>query len=547
MVRLSDTWPPGGYEMGVLVRQLDWSTTTLGPISGWAPSLRIAVTMALDSPLPTIVLWGSELIQIYNDAYRPILGLRHPAAFGQRTQDCWPEVWDFNVLIYNRVFATGEQVHLEDQELLIAPSGVFETRYFTIIYTPIRDEAGEVRGVLVIAMETTRRLLAERKNITLLKASQFAAGQLRHMFDQAPSFMALLKGPDYVFDIVNAAFMRLFSRYAVLEKSVRQAIPEFEMQGLVGLLDQVYATGEPFLAYEMSVYLKNKDDGHFKEYHLDFVFQPIKDASGQVTAIFVDGSDKTEQRQARLELRRLNQKLTDKVVSLEEAQTELHQSRSTLRKLIDHQESIKEDERKRIARDIHDDLGAVLTGIKANVSVSLDRSQRAGFPEDLLLREAVQQADAAIATVRRVIAELRPSVLDQLGVWAALEWYAGQIEERTGLQCQWSISDSAAAVDLDSERSIMLFRVVQEALTNVVRHADARHVKIRILCYKQMIIVKIKDDGVGIDAQQLLDGESWGILGMHERTRHFGGELNISGTSGTGTAVILRLPLRRSL
>lgn len=531
--------------MAALVRQLDWSKTSLGPISEWLPSLRIAVTMALDSPLPTIVLWGTDLIQIYNDAYRPILGLRHPLAFGQRTKDCWPEVWDFNVLIYDRVFATGERVHLEDQELVIAPSGVSETRYFTIIYTPIRNEDGDVCGVLVIAMETTRRVLAERQNITLLKASQFAAGQLRHMFDHAPSFMALLKGPEYVFDIVNAAFMRLFSRYDVLEKSLSEAIPEFEIQGLVEILDQVFASGEPFLAYEMSVYLKDREDGHFKEYYLDFVFQPIKDATGQVTAIFVDGSDKTEQRHARLELRRLNQKLTDKVVSLEEVQTELHQSRSTLRKLIDHQESIKEDERKRIARDIHDDLGAVLTGIKANVSVSIDRSQRAGLPEDLLLREAVEQAEAAIGTVRRVIAELRPSVLDQLGVWAALEWYAGQIEERTGLQCQWSISDSAADVNLDAERSTMLFRVVQEALTNVVRHAGAKQVKIRILHSKGMIIVKIKDDGVGIGAEQLLDGESWGILGMHERTRHFGGELNISGSSGTGTAVILRLPLSR--
>ncbi|MDY7546681.1 PAS domain-containing protein [Glaciimonas sp. CA11.2] len=543
MVFASNVWPPEGTEMGALVRHLDWSKTALGPMSDWPPSLRIAVTMALDSPLPTIVLWGPDLIQIYNDAYRPILGLRHPAAFGQRTRDCWPEVWDFNAVLYNRVLSTGERVHLEDQEYVIAPSGISETRYFTVIYAPTRDEAGDVRGVFVIVAETTRRVLAERENITLLKATQFAAGQLQHMFDHAPSFMALLKGPEYVFNIVNAAFMRLFSRYDVLEKTVGQAVPEFESQGLVKLLDQVFASGEPFLAYEMSVYLRDSVDGRIKEYHLDFVFQPIKDHNGDVSAIFVDGSDKTEQRHARLELRRLNQKLTDKVVCLEEAQTELFQSRSTLRKLIDHQESIKEDERKRIARDIHDDLGAVLTGIKANVSVSIDRSARGGLPEDPLLIEAVEQADAAIGAVRRVITELRPSVLDQLGVWAALEWYAGIIEERTGLQCQWSISESAAGVDLDSDRSTMLFRIVQEALTNVVRHAGAKQVKIRIFHYKRTIIVKIKDDGKGIGKQQLRDGKSWGILGMHERTRHFGGELSISGALGAGTAVILRLPL----
>ncbi|PUA17170.1 ATP-binding protein [Glaciimonas sp. PCH181] len=529
--------------MGALVRQIDWAKTSLGPIRDWPASLRIAVTMALDSPLPTIVLWGTELIQIYNDAYRPLLGLRHPVAFGQRTQDCWPEVWHFNTLIYNRVLSTGECVHLEDQEYVIVPSGISETRYFTITYSPTRDESGSVCGVYIVATETTRRVLAERENITLLKATRFAADQLQQMFDHAPSFMALLKGPEHIFDIMNAAFMRLFPRYDVLGKSVRQAIPQFERQGLVKLLDQVYLSGKPFLAYEMPVYLQETLDGPGNQRYLDFVLQPIRNADGHVSAIFVDGSDTTEQHHARLELRRLNQKLTDKVDGLEEAQTELHLSRSTLRKLIDHQESIKEDERKRIARDIHDDLGAVLTGIKANVSVSIDRSLRAGQPEDLLLMEAVEQADTAIETVRRVIAELRPSVLDQLGVWAALEWYAGQIEERTDLQCRCSISTGAAAINLDPERSTMLFRVVQEALTNVVRHAAASHVKISVGYHKHTLSIEIKDDGKGIDAQQLLDGESWGILGMHERTRHFGGELNISGEPGVGTTVVLRLPL----
>ena len=539
----SRVWPPEGNEMGALVRQIDWAKTSLGATQNWPASLRIAVTMALDSPLPTIVLWGSELIQIYNDAYRPLLGLRHPVAFGQRTQDCWPEVWHFNTMIYNRVLSTGECVHLEDQEYVIVPSGISETRYFTITYSPIRDESGTVCGVYVIAMETTRRVLAERENINLLKATRFAADQLQQMFDHAPSFMALLKGPEHIFDIMNAAFMRLFPRYDVLGKSVRQAIPQFERQGLVKLLDQVYLSGKPFLAYEMPVYLQETLDGPGNQRYLDFVLQPIRNADGHVSAIFVDGSDTTEQHHARLELRRLNQKLTDKVDGLEEAQTELHLSRSTLRKLIDHQESIKEDERKRIARDIHDDLGAVLTGIKANVSVSIDRSLRAGQPEDLLLMEAVEQADTAIETVRRVIAELRPSVLDQLGVWAALEWYAGQIEERTDLQCRCSISPSAAAINLDPERSTMLFRVVQEALTNVVRHAAATSVKISVSYQKFTLTIEIKDNGKGIDAQQLLDGESWGILGMHERTRHFGGELNISGEPNVGTTVVLRLPL----
>ena len=245
------------------------------------------------------------------------------------------------------------------------------------------------------------------------------------------------------------------------------------------------------------------------------------------------------------ELKQVNHLLIADIKARKRVEEALHISSTKLRKMVDHQESIKEEERKRIAREIHDDLGGVLTGIKANVSVSIERAVRAGQASDPLLLEAADQADMAIETVRRVISDLRPSVLDQLGVWAALEWHAEQIQERTGLQCICSISESAGRIDLDPERSTMLFRVVQEALTNVVRHAGATQVKIGILHHKNVIIADIRDNGRGIDAQQLLDGEAWGILGMHERTRHFGGELKVSGTAGVGTAVLLRLPMER--
>ena len=131
-------WPPGPGNMAARVRDNDWSKTPLGAIAQWPASLRIAVGSVLDSPLPTIVLWGPQLIQVYNDAYQPILGQRHPAALGQPTRDCWPEVWAFNEPIYRRVQDGGEPVHFEDQEYVIEPSGVLESRYFTITYTPAR-------------------------------------------------------------------------------------------------------------------------------------------------------------------------------------------------------------------------------------------------------------------------------------------------------------------------------------------------------------------------------------------------------------------------
>ncbi|MES2070673.1 MAG: response regulator [Pseudomonadota bacterium] len=225
------------------------------------------------------------------------------------------------------------------------------------------------------------------------------------------------------------------------------------------------------------------------------------------------------------------------------AQQALQKSQEALRQLAAHQDRIKEGERKRIAQEIHDELGGLLTGIKAYVSVSIDRTAQAGGPADQLLLDASDLVDTAMEAVRKVITDLRPSVLDQLGVWEALEWHADQIASRSGLACTCSIDAQARALEMGPERSTMLFRIVQETLTNVVRHAKAAHVAIRVNARDGKIVVEIEDDGVGIKTERLLNQESWGILGMVERARHFGGELTITGKPGVGTTMTLRLPL----
>ncbi|WP_332855402.1 hybrid sensor histidine kinase/response regulator [Duganella sp. S19_KUP01_CR8] len=218
-------------------------------------------------------------------------------------------------------------------------------------------------------------------------------------------------------------------------------------------------------------------------------------------------------------------------------------SQQALRSLSAHQEQIKENERKRIAQEIHDELGGLLTGIKAYIAVSIERAAAASAPAEPLLAEAAGLAQDAIDTVRRVITDLRPSVLDQLGVWAALEWYAEQVERRSGLHCQCTVAAAAAELELDAGRSTMLFRIAQEALTNVVRHAGASNAALQVDYADGVLELRISDDGQGIAAERLLNRESWGILGMHERCRHFDGELKITGQPGEGTTLLLRLPL----
>lgn len=231
------------------------------------------------------------------------------------------------------------------------------------------------------------------------------------------------------------------------------------------------------------------------------------------------------------------------VTQSKRAEQTLQQSQAELRSLAAHQENIKENERKRIAQEIHDELGSLLTGIKAYVSVSVERSIQAGGSADALLVDATRLADEAIGAVRRVITDLRPSVLDQLGVWEAMRWYCNQIQARSELACDCTIDASLATLPIDAELSTTLFRIVQEALTNVVRHANASYASVLAEAQGDEIVIEVKDDGKGIDSNGPASGRSWGILGMHERARRFGGTLSISGHAGLGTTVELRIPV----
>jgi signal transduction histidine kinase len=218
-----------------------------------------------------------------------------------------------------------------------------------------------------------------------------------------------------------------------------------------------------------------------------------------------------------------------------------------LSELAAHQNRIREEERKRIAREIHDELGSVLTGIKAYVSVAVDRARREGRVPDRQLIDASELADVALETVRRVITDLRPSVLDELGIWVALEWYLDQMQRQSGLHCSLAIDPCIAEMQVGPECSTALFRIVQEALTNAVRHAEASAMHVRVRRQGGFAVFEISDNGKGLDAAQLFAQQSWGIAGMNERARHFGGDLTVTGTPGAGTTVALRLLLETLL
>jgi len=166
----------GGGEMGQLMRSLDWSNTPLGPRESWPQSLRTTISICLSSRFPMLIWWGPELVMLYNDAYRPILGdTKHPQAMGQRGQECWPEIWDIIGPMLQDVINTGSATWSDNQMLPLERNGYPEECYFTFSYSPIRDETGGIGGVFTAVTETTRQVLSERRLHTLHELAEYSA------------------------------------------------------------------------------------------------------------------------------------------------------------------------------------------------------------------------------------------------------------------------------------------------------------------------------------------------------------------------------------
>ncbi len=229
------------------------------------------------------------------------------------------------------------------------------------------------------------------------------------------------------------------------------------------------------------------------------------------------------------------------VTELKKTEERLRVSREQLRGLAAYLESAREEERRNIARKIHDELGQMLTGLKIDLSwlvKELSKEQEPLLEKTQLMSRIV---DKTIQTVKSISAELRPGVLDDLGISAALEWQAGEFEKLAKIRCEFS--STPRDIILDQERSIAIFRIFQEILTNIILHAKATKVSVGLKKEASSIVLKVKDDGIGISKDRISDPKSFGLIGMRERVRPLGGEIKISGAPGKGTTVAVSIPL----
>jgi PAS domain S-box-containing protein len=244
-----------------------------------------------------------------------------------------------------------------------------------------------------------------------------------------------------------------------------------------------------------------------------------------------------ESNRVHLETQVLNTLLESRVA---ERTHELEQSREQLRQLTSHVAQAREDERARIAREVHDQLGGALTVAKMSLA---QITKRLTMDEDLAKRieDFRNQIDELVQTSRRISYDLRPSMLDDFGLFAAIEWQAHDWERRTGILCKLDLDDEE--VGLNSASRTAVFRAFQESLTNIARHAQATQVHVSAQVSGQHMLLSVRDNGCGISMDRARNGKSMGLLGMRERIREVAGDVEISSKPGEGTIVALRVPI----
>jgi PAS domain S-box-containing protein len=278
-----------------LLCETDWQRSPLGAPAGWPGPLRTVLELMLHSNAAMFLAWGPERIFLYNDAYLPVLGAKHPQALARPMALSWSEVWEEVGPLLARTF-DGESLHFTRYPFTILRNGGLERAWFDFSYTPVYIDKDKVGGALCILTEVTRQVQAE----SVLRQQ---TDQLQQLFENAPGFMALLHGPEHRFELANKTYRQLIGARDPIGKPLPEVLPELESQGFFELLDKVFASAEPYVGRRVPVRLRRVPGAPLEQRWVDFVFQPLFDQRDAVRGIFIQGADVTEHVESELRCR----------------------------------------------------------------------------------------------------------------------------------------------------------------------------------------------------------------------------------------------------
>lgn len=237
-------------------------------------------------------------------------------------------------------------------------------------------------------------------------------------------------------------------------------------------------------------------------------------------------------------------RLEDEIGERRNAEQRLQRSEDQFRNLSRHLQSVREEERKSVAREIHDELGQRLTSLKLHLSLLREDLPALETGGEQRFQYLLEDIDTTIQSVKRIISQLRPGLLDDLGLTAAIEWQAEEFQKRTGIACRLTIDPPDILVDQD--RSTAIFRIFQETLTNITRHAQADRVDVTFRAFDSALELLVQDNGRGITESDIERSDSFGVMGMRERAHYFGGSVTMTGSRERGTTVIVHIPCAQS-
>ena len=547
----------GGGDMGAKMRAFDWARTPLGPIAGWSVALRVTVDQMLASKFPACLFCGPDLIAIYNDGYQTILATK-PQALGQPMRETWREVWPQLQPIAERALE-GESTFIEDYQIHIDRNGRMEDAWFTFNYGPVFNEHGQVIAMLDTVVETTSKVLAERH------AREERAHQQR-LLQQMPGFVAVLSGPEHVFDYVNDAYVQIAGTRELLGRSVRAAFPDLQGQGFFEMLDQVYATGTPLRAHALPVRFSHAAGERF----IDLLYEPIRDATGQVRGIFAGGYDVSERVQAETELRQLNatleQRVAERTLARERAWEALAETQDALRQ-AQKMEAVGQLTGG-IAHDFNNLLAAV-SGALQLMRMRLDQRQTEGLHAYLdmgerSVRRAASLTQRLLAFSRRQTLDPRPTDVNRL-VQGMEEMVARTVGPSVQLAVEPAPAPWPTRVDASQLENALLNLCINArdampeggrlVLATANRTLAEEEAAAHELPAGDYVCLRVTDTGTGMPqdiVQRVFDpffttkplgqGTGLGLSMVYGFVRQSGGQIRVDSEPGRGTTMTLLLP-----
>jgi signal transduction histidine kinase len=526
--------------MSVRCRAFDWSSTSLGPVEKWSRSLRTIVSTMLASRHPMFLWWGPDLTQVYNDGYKPSFGTsgRDVAALGAKGREHWAEIWPIIGPQIEAVLGRGEATWHEDQLVPIERNGKVEDVYWTYGYSPVRDDDGSIAGVLVVVQETTRRVELTNEHERLLFELEVERARLAYVFQHAPAFLAVLRGPEHVFELANAAYYQLVGHRELIGKPVLDALPEIRGQGIQELLDNVLNTGEPFIGREMQLMLQREPGGPLEEVFLDFTYLPLVGADGRRAGVIAHGSDAT----LHVRTRRESERAKEMAESANRAKSDFlavmsHELRTPLNAIGGYAELL--------------DLG-VHGPVTKEQKQALERIQRSQRHLLGLINGVLNYTRVEAGIVSYDIKTV--SVADAIASCEAL--VAPQLNTKK-LKFDWNVAEPQLTVCADNEK---LQQILLNLLTNAIKFTESGgRISVEGNAVNGSVQLSVADTGRGIGDDHIghvfepfvqvdssftrsHDGVGLGLAISRDLARGMGGDLTLISKVGEGSTFTLTLP-----